>query len=296
MKNNLSQVCACIAELETYLNLQFGKPDDENSQKKLWKNTYIYHQIQKRKQGGKFTIQDHIRGMVYSMLTSGISWNRIVSEIDVNTGEIPSIDEVFCYYNPEALLSISVDSIKEKICGTYGKGQYNCRIQQIDDLLLGNGKEKSNIQKLMEWEEKYTSIDCLYQKWLDEDSTYKKLIKNLSGSSDYKLKGMGVPLTAEYLRNVGYDISKPDRHIIRILGKERFNCLESAGESTAMYEAMDIVCEIAKEMNRSVAEVDYILWSYCASGYGEICGKIPKCDLCCLTDKICDIVNKKESL
>lgn len=48
-----------------------------------------------------------------------------------------------------------------------------------------------------------------------------------------------------------------------------------------IYDSFDIITKIAQKMNRPVAEVDYILWSYCAKGYGEICTKNnPKCDKC----------------
>lgn len=100
---------------------------------------------------------------------------------------------------------------------------------------------------------------------------------------------MGEALTAEYLRNVGYDISKPDRHIRRILGSKYLGCSEC--EIVPIFEAFDIVAEIAEELNKSVAEVDYILWSYCAKDYGEICTKNkPKCDICaikCYCNKEC---------
>ena len=43
----------------------------ERSKKQLWGNTFIKHQIDKRERGEKFTIKDHIRAMVYSMISSG---------------------------------------------------------------------------------------------------------------------------------------------------------------------------------------------------------------------------------
>lgn len=90
---------------------------------------------------------------------------------------------------------------------------------------------------------------------------------------------MAEPLTAEYLKNVGYDIAKPDRHIRRILGSTALGC--SNHEIVPIFEAFDIVAALAKELNRPAAEVDYILWSYCANGHGEICTvKNPKCAIC----------------
>ncbi len=81
------------------------------------------------------------------------------------------------------------------------------------------------------------------------------------------------------LKNVGYDIAKPDRHIRRILGRNILDCSEH--ENAPVYEAIDIVAAIARQLNRPAAEVDYILWAYCAKNYGEICTKNnPHCDRC----------------
>ena len=108
----------------------------------------------------------------------------------------------------------------------------------------------------------------------------KTLVLALSNSdSPLKMKQMGEALTAEYLRNIGFDLAKPDRHIRRILGRKRLGCSDK--ETVPIYEAIDIVAEIACEMNKSTAEVDYILWSFCANGYGEICTvSAPKCEKC----------------
>lgn len=137
-----------------------------------------------------------------------------------------------------------------------------------------------NIPKLCALEAQYGSVDTYYQTFIREDSTLKKLVKALSDyQSQDKLAQMDVALVAEYLRNVGYDVAKPDRHICRILGNSRLAC--SSHETVPVYQAMDIVAKLAGELGKPTAEVDYILWSYCAKGYGEICIKNnPKCDIC----------------
>lgn len=100
-----------------------------------------------------------------------------------------------------------------------------------------------------------------------------------------KFAQLGEALTAEYLRNVGYDIAKPDRHICRILGSDILGCSDK--KVVPIYEAFDIVAAIANALEKDTAEVDYILWSYCASGYGEICTlKNPKCQYC-VAKQIC---------
>lgn len=240
--------------------------------KKLWENTYIKKQIDKRENGGTFTLQDHIRAMVYSMLTSGASWNRVEPSIDIETGRVLLIDEIFYQYDVDTLLNTDpmdlVERVKQHKLGTqYIKNQM---VALID----------TNIGKLQSLEKEYGSVDNFYQGFIVTDPTLKTLVKELSAENKpHKFLQLGEALTAEYLRNVGYDISKPDRHICRILGSKNLGCSDS--EITSIYEAFDIVAEIAKVLGKHTAEVDYILWSYCANGYGEICTVTkPNCDIC----------------
>lgn len=157
-----------------------------------------------------------------------------------------------------------------------------------------------NIPKLISINEQYHSIDEYYQTYL-ENTSFIALVKTLSDSkSENKLKQMGVALVCEYLRNVGYDVPKPDRHIRRILGRDILGCSDK--EIVPEYEVFDIISTIATDLNKSSAEVDYILWSYCANGYGEICTKEnPKCSKCVAREK-CEyeakiiFKNERESL
>lgn len=238
--------------------------------KKLWENTHVKKQIEKREQGKHFTISDHIRGMVYAMLSSGISWERVEKDIDESTGRILSIDKIFQNYDVDTLLFCSVETLKEEI-----------KVQRLAGISTNNqlkGLIPDNIRKLKQWEDTFGSIDSYYKRFIEKDSSYQTLIETLSQSdSENKMKQLSEALTAEYLRNVGYDLAKPDRHVRRILGNSILACSEQ--EIVPVFEAMEIVREIAGILNRHVAEVDYILWSYCATGYGEICTS--RRPLCC---------------
>ena len=168
-----------------------------------------------------------------------------------------------------------------------------------------------NIQKLQKFQKENGSIDAYYRQFIDieKDPTFQLLITNLSkyGSKD-KLAELGISLTAEYLRNVGYEMSKPDRHICRILDAEHLGCLNlKVADATdteiekAKFEAMKIVDQITSKLiakykrQMSVAEVDYILWSYCADGYGETCTENkPKCKTCIATEFCIESSNGKK--
>ncbi len=276
--NNIDKVANAVLLMDKQLREELLIKDGTVQAKKLWENTYIKKQIDKRGSGGTFTIQDHICAMVYSMLTSGASWNRVEPSLDIETGRIKIIDEIFCQYDADTLLNtapmILVDKVKEQKLGTpYIKNQMIAFVG-------------TNIGKMQLLEKDYGSIDVFYQEFIDTDPTLKALVKELSDKGKpHKYVQMGAALTSEYLKNVGYDIAKPDRHICRILGSKVLGC--SDREIAHTDEAFDIVAEIAEAAGKRIAEVDYILWSYCANGYGSICTKRKlKCDRC-VAENIC---------
>lgn len=276
MNRNITQTAEAVRRMDEHLRTELFIKDGKVQAKKLWEHTFIKHQIDKRNQAGVFTVSDHIRAMAYSMLTSGASWNRVEPNIDIDTGRIPLIDEIFCQYDANALLSANpMALVNEVLAHTLGTPYLK---NQIDALV------QINIGKLLSLEKEYGSIDTYYKTFINEDTTLKSLVRALSDpKSKDKLSQMGEALTAEYLKNVGYDIAKPDRHICRILGSKILGCSEH--EIVPPYEAIDIIANIATELYRPAAEVDYILWSYCANGYGEICTKNkPKCVICTVQD------------
>ncbi len=210
--------------------------------------------------------------MVYSMLSSGITWGRVEALSDPDTGTFPEIDQLFHQYDPECLLSSDPDTLAQGIqdlgCASYSTWK------QMDALV------HTNINRLVKMEKEHGGIDKFYAGFLAERESPAELLPVLAGdSSRWKLAQMGEALVCEYLKNVGYDIAKPDTHIRRILGGKILGCSER--ETVPPMEAIEIVAAIAKELNKSAAEVDYILWSYCATGFGEVCtAQNPKCQIC----------------
>lgn len=280
---NIKEASESVLQIDKHLREILFFKCGELKNKKLWENTYIKKQIDNRKNGCVFTINDHIRGMVYSMLSSGSTWNRIEPYIDLATGRIPVIDEIFYQYDVNALLNANPTELNRKVKEQKLGTQYLQK--QIEALV------KQNIETLLSIQRTHNSIDKFYNSYVNMNDNLITLVKELSTKGKpYKFVQFGEALTAEYLKNVGYDIGKPDRHIRNILSCNRFNC--SAHSVASVDESINIIADIAKYLNKSSAEVDYILWAYCAKGFGEICIKNnPKCKICKV--KFC---NKKEKL
>ncbi|MFQ7319337.1 MAG: hypothetical protein ACLRO0_11230, partial [Massilimicrobiota timonensis] len=87
--DSINQAAETVKHMEDDLRQKFL----ENGQEiKLWENTHIKHQIDRRENGDVFSLRDHIRAMVYSMLSSESPWERMENSIDIETGRIIPLD------------------------------------------------------------------------------------------------------------------------------------------------------------------------------------------------------------
>lgn len=246
--------------------IQSSNSADEKNywENKKWDNFFVKKQIDKRDKGIKFTLSDHIQAMVYSFLSSQNEWDKI--ERNKN-----KIDLLFCEYDADKLLKNDSIDLANGIIG----GDIKCGTQSTKKQMIAL---KDNIVTL----QRFSDIDAMYQLEI-ESNGYVGLIKKLSlQGSNWKLKQMGIPLVSEYLRNIGYDIPKPDRHIIRFLGPE---VLEEHTykkiSNTVIWKCFDIIEKYSKKTGYRQAYIDYLFWTYCANKYGEICTKQnAKCSRC----------------
>ena len=148
--------------------------------KGLGYDTSLAAEIEKRKAGKHYTIQDHIRGMVYSMLTNQTKWYRVEPHLQ-------EIDKLFYDYDPDKILSAE-------------KG-YFC--QGILDMKCGNMSTKAqmealpdNIGTFQRIEDEFGSVDAFIT-----SAPANVIVEKISnGSSPYKMKMLGEALGWEYLR------------------------------------------------------------------------------------------------
>ena len=106
----------------------------------------------------------------------------------------------------------------------------------------------------------------------------KQAAMRLGGQGDYKLPSLGVALAAEALKNLGFDVAKPDRHMMRAMGSfglVRFNRWNQAPggrgspESPSgkeLFEVMTVAKRVAEAAEKPVVFVDNAVWLLCAKG------------------------------
>ena len=97
----------------------------------------------------------------------------------------------------------------------------------------------------------------------------------LGRQGEYKLPAFGVALAAEALKNLGFDVAKPDRHLGRAMGSFGLARFERwPGRSgrasppltsrTSLMAVMTAAERIATEADRPVVLVDNAIWMLCA--------------------------------
>ncbi len=218
----------------------------------------MQEEMQRRKNGKKYSMQDHVRGMIYALLSNQTKWHRIEPHL-------PEIDALFFYYEPERILC--------KPHRYFSQGLF--------DLKCGNRNTEAQMETLAENIRTLERIAAEYGS-MDAFITAEPaalIVPKLAGEqSPYKLKWMGDALVWEYLRNMGIDGAKPDTHLRRFFGCDRMG--GGAHSPATIREVLDQVDVLSEETGLSKTEIDNLIWSFSADGYGKVCTKTPHCQKC----------------
>lgn len=214
--------------------------------------------VVQRRKGRKFLLPDHIRALIYALLTNQRKWSDVEPHL-------PEIDRLFFYYDIDRIMITPAEYFERGVralhCGNIGIKK---QMQTIHE----------NLEIFEDIEKAYGSMDAFVT-----SAPSEKIVNMLSSNgSRYKLKMIGPALAEEYLRNVGIDEAKADTHLRRFFGAYRMGM--SSDEMASEDEVSRIVARISQETGLDRFEIDYLIWAYCADGKAQICTKTPNCNNC----------------
>jgi len=226
----------------------------KNNLSEIWVND----NIKQRRDGKVFTCSDHVRGLVYSLLSNQRPWKRIEECME-------ELDTIFFHFDVAKIKTESpdtfIDAIRRIKCGNR-----NIACQMYD--------LPYNIALMEGIEREYGSMD----QFVTSAPAWEIVNKISDNHSKFKMRRLGKALAWEYLRNVGIDGAKPDVHLRRFFAGDRM------GRGNKILATEDEVYNTVKKLSEDIgmpmAEIDAIVWNFSASGYGEICTSNPKCDIC----------------
>jgi len=204
--------------------------------------------------GRRFSLSDHLRGLLLSLLSNSRPWKPIADNLQ-------QIGEILLNYDPGALERADPSALESKL-RAIGCGNRAIR-NQMRSL-------RANIETLRRIEREFGGLDRFVTSGRPLEVAGK-----LSEYRPYKLQCVGMALALEYLRNVGIRAAKPDIHMRRILQRLGYVATYPGEEVAAL-----LVDKLASEAECNTTYLDNLLWLMCSTGYGNVCNASPRCGLC----------------
>ena len=215
-----------------------------------------HKQMQAKRMGGhEYLLSDHVEAMIKALLSNQRPWQYIDKRLD-------DIEAIFFRYD--------IEKIKETP-GEYFEIQLRkikCGNRQIKKQMAALHE---NIHTMEQVATEYGSLDAFVT-----SKPAENIVRLFT--TKYKLRQMGNALTWEYLRNIGIDGAKPDKHLRLFLGRLGFS--RNSPAPATVEEVLEIVNKLHELSNWELAKIDAYIWNFCADGYAEICSEKPKCYKC----------------
>jgi 3-methyladenine DNA glycosylase Tag len=220
----------------------------------------------KDRSAGRIWSDDEIfRGVLLAVLSSNTVWSK-VERIQAD------LSELFCDFSLEAYASHSDTEIDSRFVPWF-------KDRKAGSVPLRGGLVNliRAARILLQYSKCHGAADGYFTSLVHQGAgDPKQAALRLGGQSQYKLPSLGVALAAEALKNLGFDVAKPDRHMMRAVGSfglVRFNRWKLAQggrghpESTSrtkLLEVMTVAEQIAEAAEESVVFVDNAIWLLCA--------------------------------
>ena len=243
---------------------------DFNGVKCTYDDFECFSAIELRKAGKIFLKEEHLKGIVFSMLSSQRPWEPILRNKE-------NIETIFGKFQFDYILGKQPQFFEEEIkkikCGNKSIHRQMNSLHEI-------------VRKLVEIDEAYNGIDTFIM-----SDTPERIATLISAKGKFKIPEMGYALALEYLRNIGIDVAKPDGQLCRMIGSDRLNIsnrsIARPQEVVLFFEKLSALTGISQ------AKLGTTFWMVCAKDYANICAAKPKCEKC-LARNLCKADIKKE--
>lgn len=214
--------------------------------------------VKKRISGTTWSDDEVFEAALMALLSSGIRWSKI-EQIR------PELRDIFSGFSLEAYAVFQDAKIENDLIPWFKKRKVGSPWPKRNLFYL-----RSTACRLLKHSRKHSSAEHYFTSLARKcDDDPKKMAVELGRrGGKYKLKGFGIILAAEMLKNLGFDVAKPDRHILRAV--ESFGLVSfgtSARQSQPeLLKTMTVVEHIAFAADKYISFVDNAIWLLCAKG------------------------------
>lgn len=212
--------------------------------------------VKKRISGATWSDDEVFEASLMSLLSSNIDWSKI-EKIR------PGLRDLFSGFDLETYAALQDAKIENDFIPWFKNQKASSRERKRNLLYLRN-----TARKLLEHSRTHGSAEHYFTSLAHECANDPKQMALQLGriGGKYKLEGFGVPLAAEMLKNLGFDVAKPDVHVRRAVesfGLVTFWTSEGQSESELL-QTMTVVEDIASAADKYISFVDNAIWLLCA--------------------------------
>jgi endonuclease III len=209
--------------------------------------------LQRRRSGGQFSNQEVFEGLVLAILSNQTDWSRIKK---LRGQELSGAFDGFEIEQYAKRTDAEIENLnswfKERKAGSRTRLNDLRRLRETAQKLIAHHGG---------WIDSYFS-DCI----AESGAQPAKAVFEIGGASKWKLPGYGPALSAEALRNIGYDLAKPDTHILRAVRQWELVNFNSASQPRAeeLRQAMEAIDRFAAAIQVRCTYADSVIWTACS--------------------------------
>lgn len=211
--------------------------------------------LSRRQRGGRFSDDEIFEGLLLSILSGNTQW-ATVERIE------PELVEPFEGFSLAAYAARSDGDIAALV------PWLSARKAGSTGLKAGLVRLRDTAALLDRYAREHGSAEAYFRDALEDAGGQPEDLAVAIGSSKrWKLPGFGIALAAEAMRNIGFDLCKPDRHVLRAKGAWKLVELGSWPELSEFTAPKAKPDQLLHTMNavRAFAETNAVSTSYATS-------------------------------
>ena len=218
---------------------------------------------EQRSFGLHWSDDDVFESLLRAVLSNNTDWAKV-------EGVLPELREVFHGFSLSSYAGMMEEEVADRIVPWFKARRAGS--MTLKRSLLGL-IETARI--LRRWSEKNGLAEHFFTSLVEETGDPKAAVMALgSYGSPRKLPSLGIPIAAEAMRNLGYDVVKPDRHICRAAGSfglvefrkwpDRSGTKPPEAAPEELLATMVQMERFAKEVGERPTFLDNAVWLLCA--------------------------------
>lgn len=220
--------------------------------------------VEKREKGYQFSDQEIFGGIIKAVLSNSTDWSKIERVL-------PELNNLFEDFDLNYYSKLDSHCISNRFIPWFKQRRAGSMTMEKSLIYL-----IETSRKLLVFREQTGSLHQFFVSLSIETGDNPINLVHAIGSqkSKYKLPALGIPIAAEAMKNIGYDVAKPDRHINRAMGSLKLvqfshwtdssNHMFPETTETEQITVMKILSSFAETIGIRVSFLDNAIWLLCS--------------------------------